>query len=190
MKQTLLITALFLFCLSCNNRTGEATAHANAEPLAQKITTDPIVGTWRMVSFSYNSEFSAGELLGKISAVGKDIGDVRITFHPDGTSTNNGQKFIVEFTTTIGGHSTTKNIPTKPDFSEGTWRREGNMLVVFNPKNPVDIGEQKFRSWNLPTPHCTSMENCRLFRLCPDREVLSLMSATKESRNKILRVAM
>lgn len=143
MKQTLLITALFLFCLSCNNRTGEATAHANAEPLAQKITTDPIVGTWRMVSFSYNSEFSAGELLGKISAVGKDIGDVRITFHPDGTSTNNGQKFIVEFTTTIGGHSTTKNIPTKPDFSEGTWRREGNMLVVFNPKNPVDIGEQK-----------------------------------------------
>jgi len=98
------------------------------------------VGTWRLVSFHYEGEFEAGGSTGTIVAVGTNIGDVQVTLHPDGTISNNGNTFIVEFTTTINGYSTTMETPTEPMLEDSTWRRDGDMLYVNNPESP--IGEQ------------------------------------------------
>ncbi len=47
---------------------------------------DPIVGTWRMVLFNYDAEMTSGEVAGNITADGRDMDDVLITFKADGTT--------------------------------------------------------------------------------------------------------
>lgn len=101
------------------------------------VAGDQLVGTWQLTSFHYENPFTAGELSGMISADGKDMENVQITFNANGTTSYSGDTFIVVLTTTLGGHSTKKEIPTQPMVRNGTWKKKGNTLTVDHPDNPL-----------------------------------------------------
>lgn len=131
MKQILLITALFLFCLSCSSD----------DDGGGSVSTSPIVGTWRLISYSYEGEMNSGGIPGTVTAVGTNINDVQVTLHPDGSISNNGNTFIVEFTITVEGIPTTQEVATQPMLEGSTYRVEGNMMYVNNPESPIgEIG--------------------------------------------------
>lgn len=104
---------------------------------------DLIVGTWKMDSFSWNTTSTTDEVAIEMSAEGKNMDDVRITFHPDGTTSVSGGTFTVVYTMTANGYSTTNEIETKPQIQNGTWKREGDTLIGDYPDN--QLGPQKIK---------------------------------------------
>lgn len=125
------------FLTGCTNNQDNAGASVEKQTLADS----KLLGTWKMASFSYESEFSAGEVSGKISAEGVDLDNVLLTFKPDGTTEGSGS-FNVNMSTTMGGHTSTKKLEGNSPVNNGTWKQSGNTLTIDSPDNPMP-GSQK-----------------------------------------------
>ncbi len=125
---------LALATSGCGDSNDDTGAEATADQAA--VTSSDLLGTWKMVSFSYESEFSTGEVSGKISAEGVDLDNVLLIFKPDGTTQGSGS-FNVNMSTTIGGHTTTKKLKGNSPVNNGTWKRNGNTLTIGSPGHPT-----------------------------------------------------
>ena len=122
MKQFFLITVLLFIGISCKSDDGGNNGGG--------LSTDQVVGTWRMLSLHYEAEINTGDLSGTMTGEGIDINDVQTTFLPDGTTETNGNTFNVLLTTTVDGITTTQILEGQTPLDGSTWRREGNMLYL------------------------------------------------------------
>lgn len=136
MKQIFSITVLFIFgLLTCSNVENGGNDGG--------LSTNEIVGTWRMLSFHYESEFTIGEVSGTMTGEGIDLNDVQVIFLPDGTTETNGNTFNVLLTTTANGSSTTQTLEGQTPLAGSTWKREGNM-IYFSSNNHDSVPEMGY----------------------------------------------
>ena len=96
-------------------------------------TGGDLVGTWRLVEFTYNGETST-EIEGTSldsSFDGEGINlDTTITFSEDPNEVMASGSYDIVLTTSFEGESITQTLPIDNFESEGTWSRSGNTLTT------------------------------------------------------------
>lgn len=113
-------------------------------PEIEEVFTDPIVGTWRLEYFGWNTVIDPVDpedptLWITYESQNADESDVEITFNLDGTTTYNGNSFTAVMTMEVDGVTASEQeYQAQPGVvTGGTWKRvDGNTLIVDHPSNP------------------------------------------------------
>ena len=128
---------------------------------------DLIVGTWQLTDYMLEAEVTIedededeGERNLDIQAEGgEDMGDLFITFHPDGTTSYSGVGFTLSYTISEDGETTTEDeMRMQSLVLNGIWERKGDMLIVDNPGSGLDPLEIDIKSLTNNELHLSATE--------------------------------
>ena len=106
-------------------------------------TDDPILGTWQLTDYTLEAEVTIDDdderTLDVNAKGGEDMGELFITFHPDGTTSYSGVGFTLAYTVSKGGNPIAEDeMRMQSLVLNGTWKREGDKLIVDNPGYGLD----------------------------------------------------
>lgn len=115
------------------------------EPETISVNTSDLVGTWNLVSLECNDGTTVSEAFGVKSTAtfittGKD-------YNAKATFSSNPNKYLSQGTytsitkTTTSGQTETEETPFEDFAFTGTWKVEGNKLIVSNTGEPDQIAE-------------------------------------------------
>lgn len=106
-------------CLACNGK------RDNPNPGGD------IVGTWELIAFTYDGYFEAFDEAIPARAKSRELDNVLVTFHSDGTVTGTGARFVVAW---ISKADNKEMLQFDGELFEdgGTWQRNGNTLAVVD----------------------------------------------------------
>lgn len=118
-----LVSLLFVALFSCS-KDGDS-----AKP------SKTIAGKWRMTSFTYTGTSTATvdgqSFTTPFSGVGKDI-DVSMTFAEDPNTFTIKGGYTIAITMDAGGQQVTQDVPINGFAGSGTWKKDGNQVIVTN----------------------------------------------------------
>ncbi len=86
-----------------------------------------IVGTWELTSLSYDGYFEVIDEFIPVTAEGKNINHVLVTFNSNGTVAGNGNTFILAMASKADPTETLE-FPVELFEDGDTWQRDGNTL--------------------------------------------------------------
>lgn len=101
---------------------------------------DLIVGTWQLTDYTLVSNVPTDDGTLNIAANGEeDMGDLLITFHPDGTTSYSGVGFTLAYTVSKDDITLAEEeMRMQSMVLNGTWKKEGDKLIVDYPGYGLD----------------------------------------------------
>lgn len=93
-----------------------------------KNPSGDIVGTWELTAFTYDGDFLAFDEVIPVTITARNINNLRVTFHSNGTVTGNGT--FTSVITSKADPSQVLEIPSGMFEDGGAWERAGNTLYV------------------------------------------------------------